>query len=202
MKSARSRGALNRIPLKRPLARSGRIVSRSRALRSEWPGDPTVNGIVPQPLAFAMLHWITRLSDTLPAAFVVGARSLLLVLFTWTGSIFFRPIVKAWLCRQGGRCDHPSYRLGVIRAAVYGTEPIATFGPVAGLVATAKLDAAMAASLTRPCCRASLQFAACCRRWPNSIAKEAGCVLPTRVFKIALGAARTATTPFPSAQKR
>jgi hypothetical protein len=112
------------------------------------PGDPTVNDIVSQPLAFAMLHWITRLSDTLPAAFVAGALSLLLVLFTGTGIMFFRSIVRAWLRRQGGRCDHPYYRLGVIPAAVDGTEPIATFGPVATLVATAKLDAAIAAALT------------------------------------------------------
>jgi Protein of unknown function (DUF4239) len=35
---------------------------------------------------------------------VAGALSLLLVLFTWTGIIFFfRPIVRAWLRRQGGR---------------------------------------------------------------------------------------------------
>jgi len=72
-------------------------------IASRCPGDPRVNGIVSQPLAFAMLHWITRLSDTLPAAFVAGTLSLLLVLFNWTGIIFFRPIVRAWLRRQGRR---------------------------------------------------------------------------------------------------
>jgi len=84
---------------------------------------PQVNGIVSQPLAFAMLHWITRLSDTLPAAFVAGALSLLLVLFTWTGVIFLRPIVRAWLRRQ---VDATNW-----------------------LMATAKLDAAIATSLTK-----------------------------------------------------
>jgi uncharacterized protein len=45
--------------------------------------------------------------------------------------------------------DHPYSWLGVIPGTVYDTAPIATFGPVATLVATSQLDEPIVASLTK-----------------------------------------------------
>src|SRR5262245_55092535 len=50
-----------------------------------------------------MFGWFARSVDGLPAAYVAGALSLMLVVFTWAGIILLRPFMRAWLKRQGER---------------------------------------------------------------------------------------------------